>query len=47
MVFADVNCTSSQYQCKSGQCIDKEWLCDTEFDCLDGSDEGPDNGCRM
>ena len=41
-----VSCSPDhQYTCKSGQCIDIDWKCDTEFDCLDGSDEGPENGC--
>lgn len=33
------DCPESHYQCKSGQCIHKEWLCDSVDDCLDGDDE--------
>lgn len=32
-------CLSSEYQCRSGQCIPKSFECDTHVDCLDGSDE--------
>jgi hypothetical protein len=27
------------YQCQTGQCISKNWLCNGEWDCSDGSDE--------
>ncbi|CAF3477340.1 unnamed protein product [Rotaria socialis] len=27
------------YQCRSGQCISNNWLCNGEWDCSDGSDE--------
>jgi hypothetical protein len=32
-------CQRDQYQCQTGQCIDVNWLCDGEWDCLDASDE--------
>lgn len=32
-------CSGSEYQCRSGQCIPKSFLCDTHVDCFDGSDE--------
>jgi hypothetical protein len=33
------SCRPGQYQCQTGQCIPKEWLCDLEWDCSDASDE--------
>ncbi|KAJ8318008.1 hypothetical protein KUTeg_003099 [Tegillarca granosa] len=30
---------SGNFQCKSGECIQKEWQCDRDGDCKDGSDE--------
>lgn len=32
-------CPSNEYRCKNGKCIPKEWLCDSEVDCLGGEDE--------
>ena len=33
-------CSPSQFKCASdGDCIDKSWVCDKEFDCKDNSDE--------
>ena len=32
-------CLSNQWQCRSGQCIDIQWVVDGEWDCLDASDE--------
>ena len=32
-------CQTHQYQCRTGQCIELEWVCDGEWDCYDASDE--------
>jgi len=33
-------CDQGLYQCnRTGQCIDRDYLCDGEFDCYDGEDE--------
>ena len=32
-------CLDDQWQCHSGQCIEKEWVLDREWDCVDASDE--------
>lgn len=32
-------CHQDQYQCKTGQCIPLEWVCDGQWDCADASDE--------
>jgi hypothetical protein len=32
-------CQSHQYRCRTGQCIDLDWVCDGEWDCSDASDE--------
>jgi hypothetical protein len=32
-------CQNNQYQCRTGQCIDFNWVCDGEWDCSDASDE--------
>merc|ERR1711879_484684 len=32
-------CSVEQYTCKDGTCIEDDWVCDTELDCADGSDE--------
>merc|ERR1712154_95165 len=32
-------CNGTDFQCKNGQCIQDDWVCDTEADCTDGSDE--------
>ena len=34
-------CPELSFTCDSdGRCIDPRWVCDGEYDCLDGSDEG-------
>lgn len=32
-------CPLDEYQCRTGQCIQLNWLCDGEWDCADASDE--------
>ncbi|CAF1372877.1 unnamed protein product, partial [Rotaria sordida] len=32
-------CASNQWQCRTGQCIEKGWKADNIWDCADGSDE--------
>jgi hypothetical protein len=32
-------CLEEQWQCRTGQCIDKKWVLDGEWDCSDASDE--------
>lgn len=34
-----VNCTTDQFECNNGLCIPESWLCDTDNDCIDSSDE--------
>lgn len=35
-------CEPNQFQCNNGKCVLKTWLCDSENDCGDNSDE---EGC--
>ncbi|CAF1435934.1 unnamed protein product [Adineta steineri] len=37
-------CNEQQFQCRTGQCIELEWVCDGEWDCSDASDEFNLNG---
>ncbi|CAF4374104.1 unnamed protein product [Rotaria socialis] len=32
-------CKEHQFQCRTGQCIELNWVCDGEWDCSDASDE--------
>jgi hypothetical protein len=33
-------CSSNEFECVSGQCVDANLVCDGQYDCLDGTDEG-------
>jgi Low-density lipoprotein receptor domain class A len=39
LVEGPANCSSSQFQCDSKQCVPLLWHCDGDSDCHDGSDE--------
>ena len=48
-MFCDVTCSDDMFQCHyPSYCIYKEWQCDGERDCSDGSDElqCPENKCE-
>ena len=49
LIFLDQTCTSDEFTCDNGNCIQKKWLCDHEDDCGDGSDERkcPENKCDL
>ena len=33
------DCLSEEFKCNNGNCIDPEWKCDGEDDCMDGTEE--------
>lgn len=33
------NCTDEEFRCRSGQCVSLAFVCDSDSDCEDGSDE--------
>jgi len=37
--FTSDECSSSQWKCENGKCIDKSYRCDHADDCGDDSDE--------
>ena len=44
-IYVQVGCTADEFQCDSGYgCLDQSLLCDTQPQCLHGSDEF---GCGM
>lgn len=34
-----IGCPLNKFQCDNGACIDIQYFCDGDKDCLDGSDE--------
>ena len=47
-----MTCEPNEFQCANKRCILKTWMCDSDDDCLDGSDEAfcatnpPGSPCR-
>lgn len=37
-------CDSKEFMCQNQQCIPKQFVCDHDADCSDGSDESPECG---
>lgn len=40
-------CFVNEFRCPNGRCIPFSWLCDSEKDCPDGSDEGEKASCDV
>ena len=43
MLFSGYVCSKDNFQCANGQCVDLRQRCDSDFNCLDHSDE---RGCK-
>ena len=40
IIVVDIKCKPGEYKCSDGQeCVPKRWVCDSNKDCSDGSDE--------
>lgn len=39
-----MECSLRQFKCKNGKCVQMAWVCDSEDDCGDNSDEAECNG---
>ncbi|KAF6033653.1 hypothetical protein EB796_008036 [Bugula neritina] len=37
--YVSTKCSESEFQCDNGECIDSSFVCDSNADCLDASDE--------
>lgn len=47
ILSAPLSCAPGKFQCTDQHlCIPKGWLCDGESDCMDGSDEAPNEECK-
>jgi len=41
------SCAVDHFQCDNGVCIPRQWICDSDNDCGDGSDEDARHNCRQ
>ena len=40
-------CSHNQRKCKDGSCIRMDWMCDGYADCVDASDEDPEECSKL